>query len=93
MKHKHAKLIKSWADGAEIETWFERLDCWISTAPSPMWLEDALYRIKPELKLDAFRHYYVTEIDITECLLRPDDANLELILDGQTGELKSAKVI
>ena len=46
MKHKHAELIKAWADGAEIQRlhlgqWF---DC-----KSPSWAEYYEYRIKPEL--------------------------------------------
>ena len=46
MKHKHAELIKAWADGAVIE-------CEVSagwyTCSSPTWSEDYEYRIKPEL--------------------------------------------
>lgn len=47
--HKHAEVIKAWADGAEIELWstFERR--WKDlTAEWPAWCEDILYRIKPQ---------------------------------------------
>lgn len=49
--HKHAELIKQWADGAEIESlcegsgeWFECLD------NRPHWYTNVQYRIKPQRK-------------------------------------------
>ena len=45
MKHKHAELIKQWADGAEIECGYG-YEHWID-APCPSWAEDMFYRIKP----------------------------------------------
>lgn len=42
--HKHAEVIKAWADGAEIE--YE--DCgWHDCTESPVWDEETEYRIKP----------------------------------------------
>lgn len=48
-KHKHAELIKAWADGAEIE-WrrFSNTE-WLHLS-SPNWLENDFYRIKPAKK-------------------------------------------
>jgi hypothetical protein len=43
-KHKHADLIKAWADGAEIQVYSGGY--WVDTAPS--WNETDQYRIKPE---------------------------------------------
>ncbi len=43
MKHKHCKLIKAWADGAEIEVFNGE---WIS-ASDPRWTSPK-YRIKPK---------------------------------------------
>jgi hypothetical protein len=43
--HKHAALIKAWADGAEIELYFDKK--WIP-ANHPAWAETSTYRIKPE---------------------------------------------
>ena len=46
MKHKHAELIKAWADGAQIQVkacnlvWEDR--------EHPYWARDREYRIKPE---------------------------------------------
>lgn len=47
--HKHAELIKAWADGAGIEcrdsgVWYHAKD--------PRWQEDIEYRIKPQAKPD-----------------------------------------
>jgi hypothetical protein len=57
MKHKHAELIKAWADGAEIQIRLfksngevtEWEDC------DPCWGDDAEYRIKPEKKQPVVR--------------------------------------
>lgn len=43
--HKHAELIKEWANGAEIETFSKRTKCWI-TARKPTWDVRSEYRIK-----------------------------------------------
>lgn len=45
--HKHAELIKAWADGAEIQYKSNALGKWINSK-SPMWGETAKYRIKPQ---------------------------------------------
>ena len=47
MKHKHAELIKAWADGAEIQEWQEHLQVW-ETDTNPTWFIGQIYRIKPE---------------------------------------------
>lgn len=44
--HKHAALIKQWADGAEIEQFSIARDKWIH-AQAPLWSENVEYRIKP----------------------------------------------
>lgn len=44
--HKHAELIKAWADGAEIE--FHIPDTgWCQCGNVPIWDEHVTYRIKP----------------------------------------------
>lgn len=50
--HKHAALIKQWADGAEIEFFNSTTQKWLP-CPVPSWEEDLTYRIKPQ-KLDRF---------------------------------------
>ena len=43
--HKHAELIKAWADGVEIQYLFQD-GTWGDTN-KPLWLENEVYRIKP----------------------------------------------
>lgn len=45
--HKHAEVIKAWADGKEIECYYN--DQWM-TCNTPLWGEGTEYRIKPEPK-------------------------------------------
>lgn len=54
--HKHAELIKAWADGAEIECLDEHSGVW--SAPggeAPSWYKNLKYRIKPEEKKPVVR--------------------------------------
>ena len=45
MKHKHAELIKAWADGAEIQVRYEKHD-WEDLATGyPGWFPHVEYRI------------------------------------------------
>lgn len=52
--HKHAELIKAWADGAEIEFFSKMHNEWQQiSVSSPSWFIDIEYRIKPEPKPDV----------------------------------------
>jgi hypothetical protein len=53
MKHKHAELIKAWADGAQIQRQ-NSIGKWVNEA-HPVWLDDNNYRIKPEEKQPVVR--------------------------------------
>ena len=97
-KHKHAELIKAWADGAEIE--YKVGTTWHSIDGFPAWYEHSEYRIKPEPKPDVettlvlmsgltygwmeFQNYASLGDAIEE---------IKLIRDGETGKLKSAEVL
>lgn len=98
--HKHAELIKAWADGAEIEFLNDYTGKWINInnekEPYVIWNELVQYRIKPEPKPDWCM--YLKRIDEhtwTEYL--PTDniqkGKVKLTFDGETGELKSAEVL
>jgi hypothetical protein len=94
--HKHAELIKAWADGAVIQQYKPHLDEWHDTSPYPVWDERVGYRIKPEPKPDWYRHYMVAEEGngiYPRGTCEQMNANLRLYFDGETGELKSAKVL
>lgn len=85
--HKHAALIKAWADGAEIE-YSDPGSVWQS-ATSPRWDGYGEYRIKPELKPDVVEWHNVVRSGCTPT----DKPNIKLTFDGETGKLKSAEVI
>ena len=90
MKHKHAELIKAWADGAEIEV--KKPDGW-EIRFSPKWHPDNEYRIKPEPKPDVVRYYKVSAYHGLDKAAGEVYADLKVIWDGETGELKSAEVL
>ena len=97
MKHKHAELIKAWADGAQIQ--------WLSVICAQWedidmngkeWYEHYKYRIKPMRNPDMYKYVDVKAVRDGICKWNtclPDEANLGLIFDGETGVLKSAEVI
>jgi hypothetical protein len=82
--HKHAELIKAWADGAEIEVFSLSTNEWVDAGNSPNWFTGANYRIKPEPKHD----YYTKHIAYKARIY-----SVKLCFDGETGELKSAEVL
>lgn len=64
--HKHAELIKAWADGAEIQSRFVVINdtneghVWVDT-PNPAWDFEKIYRIKPEPKPDVVHFVRITK--------------------------------
>ena len=95
--HKHAELIKAWADGAEIEYRYPKdngdLSLWkdLTQCVFHEWYE---YRFKAESKHDVYcmEHFYLSD-DGDWMSTNSEPANLKLIFDGETGELKSAEVL
>lgn len=88
--HKHAELIKAWADGAEIEYkegWREWKKC---EGQTPVWDVYTNYRIKPEPKPDIVRYRRASLWWGHETV--EDGDNLKITFDGETGDLKSAEV-
>lgn len=59
MKHKHAELIKQWAEGAEIEVKRPSTDSWWDANP-PLWDLDYEYRIKPKQPVVRWQWAYPT---------------------------------
>lgn len=90
--HKHAKFIKAWADGAEIETRSFGVD-W-SDCLNPNWFLDCEYRIKPEPKPDVVMYTSAYAGEICPCDDEYENGdNLKLIFDGETGELKKVQIL
>jgi len=97
--HKHAELIKAWADGAEIEqktphgVWENFDNKWTET-----WYE---YRIKPEPKPDVKKHFMLeghplAGLRFSDVSNVPVAEGTQLIIvafDGETGKIKSAEVL
>ena len=84
MKHKHADLIKAWADGAQIQRQ-NSIGKWVNEA-HPVWLDDNNYRIKPEEKQPVVRWLWAKEHIGGEWMISPVFRSKEEALktfDGQ----------
>lgn len=97
--HKHAELIKAWADGAEIETRWSDAQAWIPRK-DPDWNKNFEYRIKPEPKPDFVYYGQLDEparggYTLGSCFTREYNAGdkIKIVFDGSTGKLKSAEVL
>lgn len=94
--HKHHDLIVAWAKGAQIQFKIPnagRLIHQRHDTPSPEWLPNLEYRIKPEPKPDLVVYKYINDKGSTFTRDGAQEANLKFILDGETGKLKKAEVI
>ena len=89
MKHKHAELIKAWADGAEIE-FKNDFGEWEDTKLNFCWYLDTEYRIKQDIIQTT--HITISENE-TVCVHNFRMHNVKFIFDSQTKELKSAEII
>lgn len=95
--HKHAEIIKAWADGSVIEFYSKGGDGW-TRSNNPQWYDDYEYRIKPEPKPDHV-YYGVFEMNgsviLESWFTKQKDGTdeLKLIFDGETGKLKSAEIL
>jgi hypothetical protein len=94
--HKHAELIKAWAEGAQIQIFNEIQDKWEDTNP-PWWITSCTYRVKPEPKPDVVKLGYAFKegnwLSVNIEIKTKKDANVEFIFDGETDILKDVKLI
>ena len=89
--HKHAAIIKAWADGAEVEYLPSGSSVW-GQYTSPCWDWDGEYRIKP--KPDVVMYGYSCNNGVSRVsLYRRDGDNLKVTFNGDTGKLKAAEVL
>ena len=96
--HKHAELIKAWADGAEIEC----RDCrvWYH-AKDPRWQEDMEYRIKPGTKPNIVKSFILEANPILGLRLneisgfqkQPHEDWIRIVFDGETAKMKSVEIL
>ena len=87
--HKHADVIKAWADGHEIEMFTDN-GKW-ENVPHPSWMSGMEYRIKPLGNPDSLVYAYVTP-QATFMEVQPKNANVIFTFDGFTQQLKMAQV-
>lgn len=88
-EHKHAKLIKAWADGAKIQKFSKRSQRWEDT-DNPSWGEDTEYRLRVDYTIELNAHILNGELFIDVAAKFP---NISLIFDATTSELKSVEMI
>jgi hypothetical protein len=97
--HKHAALIKEWADGEQIEYFDKFTKRWVtSMGNSPSWISDTEYRIKPEPKPDIVYYGVFNQVgnaELGSCFTKYNDQgdHIKLTFDGETGKLKAAEVL
>jgi hypothetical protein len=91
MKHKHAELIKAWADGAQIQSRNDISGYWEDNR-LPMWAQDTMYRIKPEPKPDVVKYLICGLKSWIEVDDQVGHECIKIVVDGK-GRLKSAEVL
>ena len=99
MRHKHYDCIVAGAEGKQIQyKAIRRVEDWQDISFTLIdWGDSSLeYRIKPMPKPDMYKYVDVRAVrdgicQWTTCL--PEEANLRLIFDGETKQLKSAEVV
>jgi hypothetical protein len=98
--HKHAALIKAWADGAEIQEYDKNRDSWVNIGFGGcciVWSLKSDYRIKPIPKPDRVRVSRIALYDsgsgkqtqLINLFDRGIGGLVEYTFDGETGVLKS----
>jgi hypothetical protein len=92
--HKHAELIKAWADGATIEHSHKNWEGWV-TINHPTWDDEIEYRIKPEPKSDFVTYYSIDTDGVWWRTYQTDNMkpNIAITFDGETGEPKSSEML
>jgi hypothetical protein len=90
-EHKHAALIKAWAEGAKIQKFSKRTQVWEDTE-APTWNEDTEYRLRisPDYVIEVNANVLNGEFFIDVGARFP---NLSLVFDAKTNYLKSADLI
>lgn len=96
--HKHAELIKQWADGAQIQ--YKEGDFWYNCV-TPSWKKGIEYRVKPEPKPDVVLYACISLLNHGVASIKPVNADTRkvktdtcmFVFDGETGELKDAQVL
>lgn len=90
--HPHADLIREWAlDTSRVVQYLRESGEWADCVSPAAWFITAQYRFKPTPKPD-----YKTYAKVLNAFLQLDylgKPNIEFTFDGETHELKDAKVL
>lgn len=94
--HKHAEVIKAWADGASIEFRYDRASPWKQILV-PLWKERYQYRVKtPEnqtvyaqIGLDPTGDAFIYQTQKEKPGALSKNLNVRCVFDGETNELIS----
>lgn len=73
-KHKHAEVIKAWADGEEVEYRTFQGDWTLLDIPSPTWSYRE-YRVKTKSPIILYRSIRLSRDNNTICLSHADGAS------------------
>lgn len=90
--HKHAELIKAWADGAQIQH-KNIYNNWVDI--DPLWLDEVDYRIKPEPKPDiVYIHSHKKfGVGVIRSKYIMDTQRIKWTIDGESGRIKSVELL
>jgi len=90
--HKHAELIKAWADGADIQV--KNGDIWSDMDWNPKWDEQCVYRIRPEPKLiTKMVELSLDEEDMGYAVFSGKQSNLRVVFDANTKDIVEVEII
>lgn len=99
--HVHAAVIKAWADGAQIQLWINGTQEWkdVGVGGYPV-IFSAMekFRVKPEPKPDIMAYFHISLGKNTGKVYATPQfysthANLKVVFDGETEQLKSVELI
>lgn len=93
--HKHAGLIKLWADGFDIEYLSTITGKWTTMPSNTGWYDFVTYRLKPTKPKDKHMEALIVLSPHAGPLMyaaAPDEANCSLVFDGITNKLIKAEV-
>lgn len=94
--HKHADVIKAWADGAIIQYKLRAGEWREVPNNNPTWNSYEEYLVKPESKPDFVKYAHVDRLSGHQYWCKSEqhkEANVLYTFDGETGKLKKAEVI
>lgn len=99
--HKHADIIKAWADGRQVQCKSQSDTAWKDVGDMPCWFTNLHYRIKPVPREDVEMTRRVSIlvepspcepnglVNVTAGFRR----NVRFVFDGETRELKHVELL